>query len=48
MISDLGGGQHGHLGLVLYTIDYYLLSNEKYLSLVYPVLLVTPQGTTQH
>ena len=48
VISDLGGGQHGHLGLVLYTIEYALLSNEHYVITLYPVLLVTPKGTTHH
>ena len=48
LIYDLGGGQHGNLGLVLYTIEYALLSNEHYVSPVQPGFLVTPQVTTQH
>ena len=48
VIFDLGGGQHGNLGLVLYPIEYALLSNEHYVSPVQPGFLVTPQVTTQH
>ena len=48
VIYDLGGGQHGHLGLVLYTIEYALLSNEHYVSPFQSVLLLTPQGTTHN
>ena len=48
VISDLGGEQHGHLGLVLSQIEYALLSNEPYVRPLHPAPLVTPQGTTHH
>ena len=36
VISYLGLGQHGNLGLVLSQIDYYILSNKPYMSTLYP------------
>ena len=33
VVSDLGGGAHGHLGAVLNPVDYGHLSNESYVVL---------------
>ena len=46
--SDLGGGAHGHLGLVLSPRRYALLSNADYVRPQHPGQLVIPPGTTQH
>ena len=46
--SDLGGGGHGHLGLVLNPIRYALISPVPYVRPVHPGPLVIPPGTTQH
>ena len=46
--SNLGGGTHGHLGLVLNHQQYALLSDAPFIALVHPGILVIPPGTTQH
>ena len=46
--SNLGGGTHGHLGLVLNHQQYALLSGAPFIALVHPGTLVIPPGTTQH
>ena len=46
--SDLGGGAHGHLGLVLTPQEYALHSNAAYRCPTHPGPLVIPAGTTQH
>ena len=46
--SDLGGGAHGHLGLVLSPQEYALHSNAAYRRPTHPGPLVIPAGTTQH
>ena len=46
--SDLGGGAHGHLGLVLSPARYALISNTAYNRPNHPGPLVIPAGTTQH
>ena len=46
--SDLGGGAHGHLGLVLSPRRYALLSNAAYNRPVHPGQLVIPAGNTIH
>ena len=46
--SDLGGGQHGHLGLVLSAAEYQSISNTPYIRPVHPGLLNIPRGTPQH
>lgn len=48
VVSDLGGGQHGQLGLVLPAADYALISNVPYVRPVHPGLLVIPNGTAHH
>ena len=46
--SDLVGGAHDHLGLVLSPRQYALLSNAEYNRPIHPGQLVIPAGTTQH
>ena len=46
--SDLGGGAHGHLGLVLSPGRYALISNAEYHRPNHPGQLVIPAGTTLH
>jgi len=44
--SDLGGGQHGHLGLVSTTPGYALVSAIPYVRYVHPGPLVIPVNTS--
>ena len=46
--SNLGGGAHGHLGLVLNAAQYALLSNAPFIRPAHPGTLVIPPNTTQH
>ena len=46
--SELGGGAHGYLGLVLTPQEYALHSNAAYRRPPHPGPLVIPAGTTQH
>ena len=46
--SDLGGGAHGHLGLVLSQGEYATVSPTPYVRPVHPGVLVIPPGTTNH
>ncbi len=46
--SDLGGGTHGHLGLVLSPQQYALIRNAAYTHPQHPGPLVIPLGTMQH
>ncbi len=46
--SDLGGGTHGHLGLVISPREYALRSNAAYHQPAHPSPLVIAPGTTQH
>lgn len=46
--SDLGGGAHGHLGLVLCPQEYAVHSNTVYRWPTHPGPLVIPAGTTNH
>ena len=48
VISDLGGGTHGHLGLVLTPAEYALVSQFLYDRLIQPPPLVTAGAATQH
>jgi len=48
VLSDLGGGQFGHLGLVLSPAEYALISNTPYDRPLHPGLLVIPAGTARH
>ena len=44
--STLGGGAHGHLGLVLTPAQYALLSPTPFVRPLFPAPLVVPAGTT--
>ena len=44
--SQLGGGAHGHLGLILTPVQYALLSPIPFTRPTFPVSLVIPAGTT--
>ena len=46
--SDLGGGQFGHLGLVLDDTTYYDLTGSHYVRPVHPSILLIPKDTTHH
>ena len=46
--SELGGGGHGHLGLILSANEYTGVSNVPYIRPVHPGQLDIPAGTTQH
>ena len=46
--SDLGGGAHGHLGLVLSPAQYALICNAACNRPQHPGTLIIPPGTTQH
>ena len=46
--SDLGGGAHGHVGLVLRPQEYALHSNAAYRRPTHPGPLIVPAGTTNH
>ena len=46
--SDLGGGAHGHLGLVLSPEEYALHSDAAYRRPTHPGIIVIPPGTTNH
>jgi hypothetical protein len=46
--SNLGGGQHGHLGLVVSPNAYALLSNMPYARPGHPAPLAIPQNASHH
>ena len=46
--SNLGGGAHVHLGLVLTDAQYLLIPPTPFVYLTHPVPLVIPDGTTAH
>ena len=46
--TDLGGGAHEHLGLVLTPAEYAAISAQAYVRPVHPGALVIPPGTAQH
>ena len=46
--SDLGGGGHGHLGLVLTPHEYSMISAVIYARPTHPGALIIPAGTTHH
>ena len=48
VVSDLGGGQFGHLGLVLSPEDYALISDIPYVRPEHPGVLDIPVGTAHH
>ena len=48
VLSHLGGGNHGHLGLILSPADYAFLSDVPFDRPDHPGPLVIPPGTTQH
>mgnify|MGYP001310565316 CR=1 FL=1 len=45
--SDLGGGDHGYLGLVLTDAEYETVSNTPFTAPTYPTALTIPTGTDQ-
>ena len=46
--TDLGGGTHGHLGLVLTPAEYTVVSAVPYVRLAHPGNGIIPPGTAQH
>ena len=46
--SNLGGGQHGNLGLVISPAAYTRVSNVPYVVPIHPGELLIPEGTTRH
>ena len=44
--STLGGGAHGHLGLVLSPVQYANISTTPFVRPVFPAALIVPVGTT--
>ena len=46
--SDLGGGAHGHLGLVLTPTEYRIISEIPYVRPNNPSILTVAPGTTHH
>ena len=46
--SDLGGGAHGHLGLLLTPAEYAVVSPVPYVRPGHPGVLNIPAGTPQH
>ena len=48
MYSNIGGGVHGHLGLVLTNAQYVLISNTPFVYLTHLGLLIIPDGTATH
>jgi hypothetical protein len=46
--SDLGGGSHGHLGLIMTPTEYALVSSVLYLRHAHPGALAIYTGTLQH
>ena len=43
--SDLGGGDHGYLGLILTDVEYALVSDDAFVAPNYPDPLTIPAGT---
>ena len=48
MHSNIGGGPHGHLGLVLTDVQYALISYTPFVYQAHPGPLIIPDGTTAH
>ena len=46
--SELGGGGHGHLGLILSALEYGAVSHIPYIRPAHPGPLEIPHGTAQH
>ena len=46
--TEIGGGAHGHLGLVLTPAEYATVLAVPYVRPVHPGALVIAPGTTQH
>ena len=46
--SNLGGGAHGHLGLVLTNAKYALILPTTFVYPNHPGMLIIPDGTTSH
>ena len=45
---ELGGGEHGQLGLILSAQEYNDVANPPYIPPVHPGPLSIPHGTVQH
>ena len=45
--SDLGGGDHGYLGLVLTDVEYATVSSTAFNAPAFPAPLTIPTGTDQ-
>ena len=48
VLSNLGGGDHGHLGLVMSAADYATISNTPFVKPDHPGPLIIPPNTTNH
>jgi len=48
VVSDLGGGHFGHLGLVLSPVEYDLISDIPYVRPAHPGALIIPHGAAHH
>ena len=46
--SNIGGGAHVHLGLVLIYAQYALISPTPFVYSTHPGLIIIPDGTTTH
>ena len=46
--SNLGGGEHGHIGLVLTDVQYSLITPTPLVYPTHPGHLIIPDGTTAH
>ena len=44
----IGGGSHGHLGLVLTPAEYAMISAVPYVRPLHPGPLIIPAGNTNH
>ena len=46
--SDLGGGTHGHLGMIMTSAEYATISLVPYIHPMHQSAFKTPSGTAQH
>ena len=46
--SESGGGEHGHVGLILFPAEYASISSIPYTRPLHPRTLFIPPGTPQH
>ena len=45
---DVGGGNHGHLGLIMTTVEYAYVDPTSYMRPIHPGILVITPGMTQY